>query len=105
MARYRVHVFCDSCSQTHPMHITVNLDDGPVDEASIGDAYNGKKLSATVAALTKNQVQCPKTKKMVCATRQSPDFSCADCELSLAASGQPSVHHRLVAVVYLISSK
>ena len=63
MARYRVHVFCDSCSQTHPMHITVNLDDGPVDEASIGDAYNGKKLSATVAALTKNQVQCPKTKK------------------------------------------
>ncbi len=61
MAIYSVHFFCDECSQTHPLGISISLDDGPSDKASIGDAYAGKELPAQVATLRGNMTNCPVT--------------------------------------------
>ncbi len=58
MAKYRVDFFCNECGQTHPMPITVDLDDGPADKASIGDTYRGRDLPPSIARLTNNQVRC-----------------------------------------------
>lgn len=63
MAKYAVHFFCDECSQTHPLGISLDLDDGPPDKASIGDTYAGKELPTKVARLTNNETNCPVTGK------------------------------------------
>jgi len=63
MAKYSIHVFCNECSEVHPMGITVNLDDGPADRKSVGDTYAGKPLPPEVARLSDNLVTCPKTGK------------------------------------------
>ncbi len=64
MAKYAVHFFCDECSQTHPLGISIGLDDGPSDKASIGDTYSGKELPTQVATLTNNKTNCPVTGKL-----------------------------------------
>lgn len=61
MARYSVHVFCNECSGIHPMGIQIDLDDGPADQASIGDVYAGRDLPPKVASLLNNAVHCPDT--------------------------------------------
>ncbi len=63
-ARYRVDFFCDECGETHPMGITVMLNDGPADPASIGDTYRGRDLPRYVAMLINNEAQCPETGRM-----------------------------------------
>ncbi len=64
MSQYVVHFFCYECNQTHPLGISIGLDDGPPDKASIGDAYAGKELPTQVAMLTNNQTTCPVTEKL-----------------------------------------
>jgi hypothetical protein len=64
MARYSVYFFCDECSQVHPLGITIELNDGPPDRASIGDTYAGRELPRQVATLIGNRTQCPNTGRM-----------------------------------------
>ena len=64
MALYSVFFFCDECSQVHPLGITVKLDDGPPDRASIGDTYAGRELPPQVASLKGNMTPCPVTGRM-----------------------------------------
>ena len=64
MAKYAVHFFCDECSQVHPLRITLELDDGPAHQASIGDTYAGRDLPPEVATLTANMTRCPETSRM-----------------------------------------
>jgi len=47
------------------MGIRLNLDDGPVDRASIGDTYAGKELPPPLATLRNNSIRCPQTGKVV----------------------------------------
>lgn len=65
MARYSVYVFCDECSVPHPMGISIELDDGPVDKRSIGDTYEGRDLPPQVATLVNNATRCPTTGRMI----------------------------------------
>jgi hypothetical protein len=43
MARYEIFVYCD-CGDVHPMGMSVELNDGPVDKQSVGDTYKGKEI-------------------------------------------------------------
>ena len=62
LATYEVHVFCDQCSQLHPMNTAITLDDGPIDDmGSIGDTYAGRELPSEVATAMKNRFSCPAT--------------------------------------------
>ncbi len=61
MSKYGVDVFCNECSDVHPMGIIVPLDDGPVKKESIGDLYAGKALPPVIANLTNNKTECPNT--------------------------------------------
>lgn len=63
MVPYTLYVFCDDCSDVHPMPIKVRLDKGPVDRQSIGAAYQGKRVPEKLAKLARNVVRCPKTGK------------------------------------------
>jgi hypothetical protein len=65
MAQYYVYVFCDDCGETHPMGISIGLDDGPAEKASIGDTYKGRDLPQDVVNMINNYIQCPKTGKMI----------------------------------------
>ena len=61
--KYQVHVFCNDCGKTHPMPITINLDDGPAEKASLNDTYAGRSLPPQIANLIENSMVCPETKK------------------------------------------
>ena len=61
MAKYSVYVFCDDCGDVHPMGISIELNDGPVDKASIGDTYAGKELPPQITQLKNNITCCPKS--------------------------------------------
>jgi len=74
MAQYAVHFFCDECSQTHPTGISIGLDDGPSDKASIGDVYAGKELPPQIATLTNNKTNCPVTGKLTSQADNSQVF-------------------------------
>lgn len=63
MAMYSVHFFCDECGDVHPLGISINLDDGPVDKASVGDVYAGKEIDPKIVNMTNNYTTCPKTGK------------------------------------------
>ena len=61
MAQYGVYVFCDDCGDAHPMGISIGLDDGPAEKASVGDSYKGRDLPPSEATLINNTTVCPKT--------------------------------------------
>jgi len=63
MAKYAVYVFCNECSDVHPMRISIHLNDGPPDKKSIGDTYKGRDLPPHIATLRNNILSCPKTGK------------------------------------------
>ena len=65
MAKYGIHVFCDECGKTHPMGISIELNDGPAEKASIGDTYSGRDLPPQVAKLVNNRIQCPETGELL----------------------------------------
>jgi len=64
MATYSVHFFCDECSEVHPIGIDLSIDDGPAEQASIGDTYKGRDLPPDVAMLTNNSTICPNTGRL-----------------------------------------
>ncbi len=61
MAQYSVHFFCDECGEVHPLGVSISLDDGPADKASIGNTYAGKELPTSVATMIGNKTTCPNT--------------------------------------------
>jgi hypothetical protein len=61
MAEYDVFAVCNACGDLHPLGISVTVDDGPVNKQSIADAYEGKDLPQSLAALKDRRVYCPKT--------------------------------------------
>ena len=64
MTRYAIYIFCNECSDEHPMGVTVDLSDGPPSRESIGNTYAGKELPPEVAALITNMVTCPQTQRL-----------------------------------------
>ena len=64
MARYQIHIFCEHCSETHPMGVSIDMDDGPADKSSLGDAYKGVELPDDVHSFIGNLVKCPNTGEM-----------------------------------------
>ena len=63
MPRYAVHFFCNECSQTHPLGITIEIDLDIDDRASIGNTYAGKELPPEIALLRNNSTKCPVTRR------------------------------------------
>ena len=64
MQDYEIYVFCNECSEVHPMSIKISLKDGPTKKQSINDVYEGEELPENIANLLNNKVRCPKTGKM-----------------------------------------
>jgi len=64
MGKYSVYFFCDECAEVHPLGTAIELDEGPPDKASIGDAYAGRELPFQIATLTGIMTLCPNTGKM-----------------------------------------
>jgi hypothetical protein len=64
MSRYMIHVFCDECSATHSMGVSIVLAEGPPEKTSIGVVYAGKPLPASLGIMLRNAVKCPKTGKI-----------------------------------------
>ena len=65
MAKYKMHCFCDECSEVHPIPITVELDDGPPEKESMGNQYAGVELSGNIATSIQNKTECPNTGVMI----------------------------------------
>ena len=64
MAKYRIHMFCNECSDVHPFPIAINLDNGPIKEERVGDVYDGEEVPESIIAMTNNSIRCPNTGKM-----------------------------------------
>ena len=64
MTQYSVHFFCDECSEVHPLGISIEMDDGPVEKESIGNLYAGKELPPQIATLINNKTTCPNTGRL-----------------------------------------
>ena len=64
MAQYDVYVFCNNCSDSHPMGMRIRLDNGPAHKDSIGNLYAGSTVPPNIASLLHNAVQCPHTGQM-----------------------------------------
>ncbi|MBP1597117.1 MAG: hypothetical protein H6Q05_2494 [Acidobacteria bacterium] len=64
MARYAIHIYCDECSAPHPMGVSVVLNDGPPELASVAEHYAGKTVPGTLNLMLRNCAKCPKTGKM-----------------------------------------
>jgi hypothetical protein len=62
-AEYGVLVSCNKCGGIHDMGISLAMEDGPADQQSIGDFYQGKTLPKNLADLTSRSITCPKTGK------------------------------------------
>ncbi len=65
MAKYELYVFCDECSIPHPMGNLIDIYDGPVDKASIGDFYADKEIPFSIARLLDKEIICPNTNKWI----------------------------------------
>lgn len=74
MAKYSVQVSCPECSGQHDTGIKLTLQDGPADEQSIGDVYNGKELPPDIAALNNNTYTCPRTARTFVQNNNSDVF-------------------------------
>ena len=61
MADYSAQAFCDECGLTHSMGVFLWLKDGPVNRASIADAFSGRDMPVGVKTLTDSRVWCPVT--------------------------------------------
>ena len=65
MAQYRVLVFCPDCVRTHPVKASLLLDDGPIEKATVADAYKDKPLPLELVKLLKRDILCPELAKSV----------------------------------------
>ena len=64
MSRYMIHVFCDDCTTTHSMGVSLVLNDGPPEKTSINTVYAGRNLPPSLLIMLRNAVKCPKTGKI-----------------------------------------
>jgi hypothetical protein len=64
MSRYMIYVYCDDCSATHSMGVSLVLADGPSDKTSIGTVFAGRPVPANLGIMLRNAVKCPKTGKI-----------------------------------------
>ena len=64
MSRYMIHVFCEDCTATHSMGVSVVLNDGPPEKTSISTVYAGRSLPSNLMIMLRNAVKCPKTGKI-----------------------------------------
>jgi hypothetical protein len=60
---YTIYVYCDDCSDVHPMLLKIHLDDGPGSKEGISRLYQGKSVPEKVAKLARFVVKCPRTGK------------------------------------------
>ncbi len=74
MSRFMIHVYCEDCSTTHSMGVSVVLADGPPEKTSIGAVYAGKLVPASLSIMLRNAVKCPKTGKIFQQTDNSKIF-------------------------------
>ncbi len=63
MMRYMLHVFCDDCTITHSMNVSVALPEGPLEMTSVGKVYPENGVPSNVSVMLRNAVKCPKTGK------------------------------------------
>jgi hypothetical protein len=63
MNPYTVYVYCDDCSDLHPMPLKIHLHDGPVEKQSIGSFYQGRPIPEKLSKLARFVVKCPRTGK------------------------------------------
>jgi hypothetical protein len=61
MSRYMIHVYCDDCSDTHSMGVSLVLADGPPEKTSISTVYAGRAVPPNLGIMLRNAVKCPKT--------------------------------------------
>ncbi len=59
MTTYAVYFYCDKCHQVHPLWVDIDLCNGPLSKACIGDIYAGKDLPPEVAMITEHTTICP----------------------------------------------
>ncbi len=64
MSRYMIHAFCDDCSETHSMGVSVVLSDGPPEKTCISSYYAGKPIPASLGIMLRNAIKCPKSGKI-----------------------------------------
>ncbi len=70
MTKYDLHFICKECGNTHMFPITLSLDDGPADKATIDETYRGKRLPPEVARTMADGIKCASTGRW---TRQVDD--------------------------------
>ncbi|MGD0308611.1 MAG: hypothetical protein ABSC02_04910 [Acidobacteriota bacterium] len=61
MARYMIHAFCDDCSVTHSMGVSVVLNDGPPEKTCVATLFAGRAVPPNLGIMLRNGVKCPKT--------------------------------------------
>jgi hypothetical protein len=60
MPTYRMYVFCNKCSETHPT-ILFELPEEIEPTQSLADAYKGREVPPQVAKMVRNHFTCPNT--------------------------------------------
>ena len=63
MGTYDLYIFCDECGDVHRMGKGITLEDGPIEKASLEQAYADRSMPPEIAALINSRIQCPETKR------------------------------------------
>lgn len=61
MPKYAVYMFCDVCSQPHPMGVAIEREGPPPANMTLGDAYSGGDFPSEVADFKNNTTICTNT--------------------------------------------
>ncbi len=61
MAIYEVYFRCDDCKREHPVHVRINLDDGPDHKESIAEFFRNSTLPPQVSGIQGHRAFCLKT--------------------------------------------
>ena len=64
MAEYDLHIYCESCNQTHPKGIKVTIDGGPLRKISVGAFYAGRQFPRKLESFLGSGAVCPNTGKL-----------------------------------------
>jgi len=64
MAAYDLHIYCETCNQTHPKGVNVQFDGGPARKISVGAFYADKHIPRQLEAFVNGEAVCPKTGTM-----------------------------------------
>ena len=65
MPHYDLYVLCSECGALHPMGVGVHLNEGPVNEQSVGETYDEESLPPQLSAIRRRQTLCLKTGRRV----------------------------------------